>query len=197
MKACHTIVAIAFVALASGCTSVIIPPVDPEDPVSVFVLDHGRHSSLVLPDEDGGSIRYSYGDWDYYALNRTGLGSGLRALLWPTPAALGRQRLTEAADADNMHRLLRVTVVQSHELKVATAAVRKLRDELGSRFEAAADSLHYSAAYDVYFVHHAEPYTFGYNSNRMVARWLEQLGCTVIGRPVLSNWRIDREASPG
>lgn len=182
-------------ALLTACTSVIIPPDNPQEPVSVFVLDHGRHSSLVLPGEDGRAVRYSYGDWEYYALNRTGLGSGLRALLWPTRAALGRQHLVASADVAGLVTQLRLEVVESFELKVEMAAMRHLQQELGDLFDGATDSLHYSSTYDVNFVLHPEPYTINYNSNRMVARWLGQLGCTVVGRPVLSKWRIQGETA--
>jgi hypothetical protein len=180
------------VLLLTACTSVIVPPEHVADPVSVFVLDHGRHSSLVLPSDAGGAVRYSYGDWEYYALNQTGLGSGLRALLWPTPAALGQQLLAGQIDADSVARQLRIGVLESFEVKVERAAVRQLQLELGGIFDGARETLHYSAAYDVHFVHHPEPYTINYNSNRMVGRWLQQLGCTITGRPVLSNWRIKR-----
>lgn len=180
------------VLLLTACTSVIVPPEHVRDPVSVFVLDHGRHSSLVLPSDAGGAVRYSYGDWEYYALNQTGLGSGLRALLWPTPAALGQQLLAGQIDADSVARQLRIGVLESFEVKVERAAVRQLQLELAGIFDGARETLHYSAAYDVHFVHHPEPYTINYNSNRMVGRWLQQLGCTITGRPVLSNWRIKR-----
>ncbi|HRP74080.1 MAG TPA: hypothetical protein PK725_00885 [Rhodocyclaceae bacterium] len=180
------------VLLLTACTSVIVPPEHVRDPVSVFVLDHGRHSSLVLPSDAGGAVRYSYGDWEYYALNQPGLGSGLRALLWPTPAALGQQLLAGQIDADSVVRQLRIGVLESFEVKVERAAVRQLQLELAGIFDGARETLHYSAAYDVHFVHHPEPYTINYNSNRMVGRWLQQLGCTITGRPVLSNWRIKR-----
>lgn len=178
--------------LVTACTSVIVPPDEVRDPVNVLVLHHGRHSSLVLPSEAGGAVRYSYGDWQYYALNRTGLGSGLRALLWPTPAALGQQLLAGPVDADSIARQLRIPVLESFEVMVERAAVRKLQLELAGIFDGARETLHYSGAYDVYFVHHPEPYTINYNSNRMVGRWLQQLGCTIIGHPVVSNWQVRR-----
>ena len=48
----------------SGCAMTFRPPVYPENPVTVVVLDHGRHSSLVLPRGDGGSVEYAYGEWE-------------------------------------------------------------------------------------------------------------------------------------
>lgn len=176
----------------SACTTVIIPPRDLIEPTSVFVLDHGRHSSLVLPANGDAAVRYSYGDWDYYVLRQTDLRSGLRALLQATPSALGQQMLAGPLEADAIRRQLRVEVVASYEVKVEAAAARRLREELGELFDRAARAAYYSEDFDVYFVPHPEPYTLTNNSNHMVKRWLEKLGSEVSGNPVLSNWHVRR-----
>lgn len=174
-----------------ACTTVIVPPPDPGAPVSVFVLDHGYHASLVLPLEAGGAVRYSYGDWDYYALGRTGLRSGLRALLWHTPAALARQWIAGPLERAAIRRQVSVAVVSMHEVRVEAAAARQLGDELDEVFTLGAPTQHYDGLYDMYFVRHATPYTLAHNSNHMVKRWLERLGCDVSGAAVLSAWRLE------
>ncbi len=182
--------ALAVAALA-GCTSVIVPPADPAEPVRVLVLDHGRHSSLVLPAPDGGAVRYSYGDWDYYVLEQTDLASGLHALVRPSAAALGRQALPGPVQADAIRSQLRVQVVEALEVVVAAEATRRLYGELEALFaEGRARALHHNATIDVYFVPHPLDYTLAHNSNLVVGQWLEALGCTVRGRPLLSNWRV-------
>ena len=45
---------------------------------------------MQVPD---GMIRYSCGDWDWYALRQTGLLERSAAILWPSQAALGRKQL--------------------------------------------------------------------------------------------------------
>lgn len=197
LRALQTLLMCVALGWLSGCATLIIPPFEPADPVSVFVLDHGRHSSLLLPTNDGTAVRYSYGDWDYYVLRQTGLFSALRALLTPSPGALGQQRLAGPPEAGVIGRQLRVEVLALHEIKVDSASVDDLRDELGELFAAAQDPRHYSNVFDVHFVRHPEPYTLANNSNRMVKRWLEQLGCEVRGRPLLSNWRLRQPPNGG
>lgn len=188
---CRVVGACALLLLfLGGCTAVVIPPDKPSEPVSVFLLDHGRHASLVVPHAHGGSVRYSYGDWDYYALRRTSIAHGLRALLWPSPAALGRQRLESASDLDGIHAQLSVEVVEALEIEVAGDAARSLHVELETLFEEARATQHYNAAYDLHLVRHPVPYTLAHNSNLVVAHWLERMGCTVEGRPVLSRWSL-------
>lgn len=68
------------------------PPQRVVEPVLVGVLDHDRHSGLIVQVPDG-MIRYSCGDWDWYALRQTGLLERSAAILWPSQAALGRKQL--------------------------------------------------------------------------------------------------------
>ncbi len=76
----------------SGCGATVYPPPDVAAPSQVGVLDHGQHSSLILQIPDG-MVRYSYGDWKWYALRQTGPAEGIAALFWPTQAGLGRKQL--------------------------------------------------------------------------------------------------------
>lgn len=186
------IVALAmFALLGSGCARVtVVAPTPPESPVAVFLLDHGRHSSLVLPIGQGGMVRYSYGDWEFYALRRTGLSTALAALLGPTQAALGRKQLAGPLTEAAVRRQLRIGIEYVFEISVELAAALQLQAQLETLFEAGRAGLIYSAEMDVEFVPHPVPYTLGHNSNRVVGEWLEALGCTVEGRALWSRWRV-------
>ena len=60
------VVILLLMATLSGCgTTLIVPPDKPRDPAPVFVLDHGRHTSLVLSAANGTLHRYAYGDLAY------------------------------------------------------------------------------------------------------------------------------------
>jgi hypothetical protein len=45
-------------ALEAGCANPVRPSEVEGDPVAVALIDPGHHSSLVLPDPDGGSTVY-------------------------------------------------------------------------------------------------------------------------------------------
>lgn len=186
--------AVLAIALLAGCTTRLVPPADPADPVLVFLFDHGRHASLVLPDGDGGLVRYAYGDWAYYARHRTGARHGLRALLWPTPAALGRRFLPGPAARWRVRRSVAVVIRELHGLTVPAARVAELRQRLGQRFAAAPGPRHANRLYDLRFVRLEETYWLGDNSNQRVAAWLAELGVTVSGGGWRSAWTVARPA---
>ena len=173
----------------SACATTIVPPESVERPQAVFVLDHGRHSSLVLPHPDG-FVRYAYGDWGWYAEVDTGAAQAIRAALWPTRAGLGR-RLTEgAATREGVLEGLRVGTEDVHEVRVETDRVTTLRGSLEARHREHASTARYNAAYDLAFVEHPEPYAAWNNSNHKVAEWLQRLGCSIKGSAFWAWWAV-------
>src|SRR5512134_163902 len=176
--------------LLAGCATVVVAPAAPEEPVTVFLLDHGGHASLVLPAGKGRLVRYAYGDFRWYALDQTGLGSGLAALVGGTPAALGRGELQGPPEAQAVRAQVREGIQQLYELRVARAASERLRAELDRLHAANRATLVYSATYELEFVRHPTPYSAEHNSNLVMAGWLEALGCEVQGAGLITNWRV-------
>jgi hypothetical protein len=176
---------------AVACTNVIVPPRDPLQPRPVFVLDHGRHASLVLPAEDSLLVRFAYGDWTYYAKAETGASEASAAVLLPTTAALGRRALVEPATEEGVRSALRVGVERVYEVIVDSARAGRLLEVLDSIFDADRENVIYNSGYDLEFVRHPRRYTIFRNSNWMVADWLRQLGCRVSGLLLFSKWKLD------
>lgn len=188
--------AAAAALLLGGCTAVIVPPATPERPVCAAVLDHGRHSSLLIERPESGLVRYSYGDWEWYALGRTGSYQGSAALLWPTQGALGRRDLPGPATREAVTKQVRVGTEDAVWFAVEADAARRLATELDGIFEANAETRIYNPSADLEFVHHPDSYTLTNNSNRRVARWVAALGATVEGSTLLSDWALRQDETP-
>ena len=82
-----------------------------------------------------------------------------------------------------------------YELRVPRAASERLRAELDGIYAANRATLVYSATYDLEFVRHPVPYSADHNSNVVMARWLEALGCKVEGAALITNWRVKTPAA--
>lgn len=177
-------------AVATGRSATVIAPANPIEPVTAFLLDHGRTSSLVLPTADGNMVRYVYGDWNWYALRNTGFFDGLRALFWRTQGALGRRELSGPADAAILRQGIKADIIQELlEVSVARAAVERLRSRLDQEHRAGAQ-VALVESLDLEFVPHPRRYSYFHNSNHAVAAWLRELGCETDGPAFHSRWRI-------
>ncbi|QBQ55343.1 hypothetical protein [Nitrosococcus wardiae] len=178
--------------LLGGCANYVIPPKALEEQRRVFLLDHGRHPSLVLSRADSRLVRYAYGDWDYYARGKTGFLQGAAALLKPTTAALGRRELPGPPSAPAIRYQVKEGIESILMILVEADAVEQLQAALEAIYSENLNSLIYNADYDMEFVKHPQPYTLGHNSNQVMAKWLEELGCEVRGWNLSSHWRLQR-----
>lgn len=190
MRACLVLPWIVLLTIA--CTpAVIAPPPAPEDPRPVFLLDHGRHPSLVLPLGDTATVRYAYGEWRWYAERKTGVLRAFPAVWWPTPAALGRRVLAVPPDSAALHGALGVGVEHLYAFEAAADRVARLRARLDSLFSLGRrDTLIHNRVYDLDFAPHPDAYWGLHNSNQVVAAWLQELGFRVEGPVLFSRWRI-------
>src|SRR4051812_19057915 len=98
----RTSVLIAMLMLLSlfqtGCATKVIPPGRPNDPVTVYLTDYGRHSSVIVPSIKGhGYDEWSFGDWEFFALGHTQWWIAIRAMLHSPQATLGRRHIDDAA----------------------------------------------------------------------------------------------------
>ncbi|MEX0887415.1 MAG: hypothetical protein WD009_13350, partial [Phycisphaeraceae bacterium] len=124
------VVVALLVALPLGCTTVVRAPEQVAEPTVVYILDHGRTPTLVLPAWDEGFTRWAYGDWRYYAEGRANVSTGAAALLWPTQGALGRMEHAGPATPAGIEAQVDVSIDEMHAVRVERDAVRRLRAEL-------------------------------------------------------------------
>ncbi|HXH53706.1 MAG TPA: hypothetical protein VNH53_09815 [Sphingomicrobium sp.] len=171
-----------------GCQHVIEPPATVSDPVRVFVVDYGRHASLALPTEAGaGLVEWSWGDWNWYALERTGVGQGLQALFASPRSTLARRELAPAQDAPELAASVAAQEVLA--LDVEREKARALLRQLEARWLRRSDQAVTHPSGRV-FVPDDARYSLANNSVHELARWLEALGAKVSGSGVTANFRI-------
>jgi hypothetical protein len=181
--------------ILGGCSTTVIPPAKLDEPALVFLLDHGRHSTLVLSTPEDGLVRYAYGDWRFYAERLTGPGHAVAALLWNTPGALGRREMAGPATAAGVRAQVPLVITSLYVIAVERGRIDALRAELDAIFDAAAEPRD-TPEVDLVFVPHPRDYNLRHNSTTVVAGWLEQLGCEIKGPAILARWRV-MEPSPG
>jgi hypothetical protein len=183
---------LAVVALIAplACTTTIIPPASPRQPEKIYLLDHGRTSSLLLPVERDGMIRYAYGDWNYYALANNGLLDGLAALFWPTQGTLGRMQYADLHDEAAVQKHFAKDTEKIHAVIVDHGDVRRLHDRLEMLYQNNLATLVVNRPYNLNFVHHPQKYSYLHNSNYLTANWLRDLGCRVRRHPINARWRV-------
>jgi hypothetical protein len=175
--------------LQTGCATVVIPPERVDTPATVYIVDHGRHASLLLPKEEDGFVEYAYGDWRFFALNEKDLVTGFTALAFPTTSAFGRGFY----DADALHDDLVLDTLRAESvdpLEVEHEAVIDLASRLNQRFEKNKDTMVVNDVNGLTLVKEDSAYHVFNNSNQVVARWLRQLGCHVKGPVLLANFRV-------
>jgi hypothetical protein len=176
----------------TGCGGArITPPACPADPASVFVADYGRHSSLILPSPvDGKLHEYTFGDFDWFALNRNAWHDALDALFCSDGAALGWRTLDPADDAESLARSTSAPRVL--QLQVARDRASRLLEKIDARYRRHLPSQVFNPLMSLHFVRDDERYSWGNNCNHVTARWLEALGCTLRGSRMTSHFRLDR-----
>lgn len=181
-------VLILSLACAAGCTTTIRPPAAPKDPVVVVLVDYGHHSSLILPASGGGWVEFAFGEWDYFALNKTDLCTGMIALCCPNQGTLGRRA---HAKGDAAELLSRVRAEGLFPLTVSRERVDGLRCRLEERYHRHLETSIYSPVHDLTFVKDDETYICWNNCNHVVAAWLEELGCEVSGWACFSDFQVE------
>jgi hypothetical protein len=172
----------------TGCSGTIHPPAAASDPVTVYVADYGRHSSLVLPTNNGGYVEWAFGDWDWFALGHTKWYDAMHALIWSPQSTLGRRVLGPQTNDEALCNALNAERVLPIEVPADCAAA--LMDQLDLRYlKHASTQIHSDYSY-MDHVKDAEFYNGLHNCNHITVRWLRALGCRVDGFGFLSAFRV-------
>lgn len=186
---CRHLIAATALLLLGGCAASLEGPDEVVQARVVQLLEHGRHSSLLLTAADDSRVRYAYGDWAWYVEEKTGAAAGARALLRDSPAGFGRQRLGPAQPGRSLASEVGIGIQTVYRFEISAQRVDSLISKLDRQFDTG-DTPYYSEARQLSFVPHPRPYRLSYNSNHMVADWLRELGVEVEGNPAIGRWRL-------
>jgi hypothetical protein len=173
-----------------GCATHVIPPAHPQQPVTVYLSDYGRHSSIFLPGAEGHFFEYAFGDWDFFARGHTGWWIGLRALLHSPQATLGRRELIMPPDVREDEIKSKLECKRVMRLTVSRARADALLMDLDNRFRRAAPQPLYSSYSQLYHVRDDEHYWGLHNCNHVTANWLRRLGCEIRGTAITSQFYV-------
>lgn len=187
--------ALLLVAGTAGCVNRIRPPKNVADPVIVYVADHGKHSSLLLPDGDvlpaaDGYVQYGFGDWVAFVENDNSMRSYLRAAFISARSALGRE-VHETTDPAQLRR--RVAARRLEPVTVERSAANALRTDLERHWHARAAQAVDNRNVRMILVPYHGPnarYSLWNHCNHTTARWLRRLDCTVWRMAMFSSFRV-------
>ncbi|MFW5887569.1 MAG: hypothetical protein ACOCUH_02105 [Bacteriovoracia bacterium] len=172
----------------SCSTKITCPQISNENTSKIALLDHGKHSSLIIEDSDK-MVRYAYGDWEYYALGKPSFWNGVKALFWSTQAGLGKKILQGPVSETNIKTELKVLVDGIYIFDVETTKTKTLLKNLDKLHQTHKHNIHYNQKYDLNFVRLPESYWLFNNSNQKTAWWIESLGCRAKGLALVSIWQ--------
>lgn len=178
------------VPVLTACATRVTAPDLVTEPRTVAVLEHGWHTSLMLTKVDHTRVRYAFGDWRWYAEEKEGFWSGVRALALPSRSAFGRQALPPEQPGERLDHVIGTGIAKMHVFAVEAGQVDALVNRLEGLHRSGQASAFDNRTYNLVFVPHPQSYHFFVNSNHMVAQWLRDLGVDVRYTSAIGGWRL-------
>ena len=174
----------------TGCgTYRITPPVVVLTPTTVYVVDLGNTSKLILPRFENGGLsgfdEFGFGDWEFYAKGNTSPIYAPFALLVPTGGTLTKReyRHDPAVWLDGSSEAL-------HPIQVERRAATDLQNRLAERFAAGSQTQLGDPEMGLSFVRDPDNYWLFHQSSSVVAGWLRELGCRVTGWTLVADFSV-------
>lgn len=162
-----------------GCTTNVHPPAALTEPTTVWIVDYGRHASLLLPQNSSRLVEFEYGEWRWFALDETQWWRAAWVNLVPCQGALARRDISAPATDELLRERLKARSLIA--LQVEGPRMSQLRERLEARFEAGAATMIHNTRYELDFVKDPSHYWAWHNCHTVVRGWLRELGCRVEG----------------
>lgn len=178
----------------------ITPPANVNDPVTIFVADHGIHTSLILPRADGQLAQFSYSRFDWAALDYDQWYRSLGAIMVPGPGTVGTRDFPGPPTIENLTHQFELTnnhppVQAIYPVDVSAARRDAVLASLEARWAEHQDTMVVNSKRGLRFVKDSTSYSLFHNCNHEVAQWLRDLGCEVSGAGMTAD--VDVRPTPG
>ena len=182
----------------AGCAGSgrVYPPVHPSDPVTVYLTDYGRHSTLMFPAGPSRLVEYEWGDWIWMAYNQRDMSSASRAMVLSGCSAFSRRFIEPAKPTAAAVRSAIYDEAQVTALLVDRPTAETLRRTLDDRFLRDANTLIFNPVDGCCMARDPAHYSVFYNCNHLTAEWLRELGCRVEGDTTLSKFEVVASPDP-
>ena len=182
------LILITLVFASAGCATTVVPPRDVRNPVTVYVTDYGRHSSILMPIDETILIEYAFGDFDFFALEHWRWWDMMRVAIYSKRSTLGRRVVAMQPDAASLRDEL--GLVNAQAIVVEQERVLALERKLDERFIARLDTQVFGPTTELWFVQDPRHYRVLKNCNAQTADWLRELGCEIRGSAFTSNFKV-------
>ena len=187
--------ALLCVGMFSACTARVLPPKKVDTPVRVWLLQFPIHPSLVLESEPGTMVMYEFGEWDWFAEQKTHWSRVFTVFLWPTPGSLSRRSVSLADGSGDAITSREVRLAffadQAWAIDVEQELATQLRQRLEERYAQASATALYRADLDTWFVKDPDHYHALRTCHEAMTAWLRELDCSVRGLLWTLRWRVD------
>lgn len=192
MVASLALVSWCVIALGGCATTIVLPEVDPTIAHATYLVDYGRHASLVLPRGDAepdAYFEYNYGEFQWYAHNQSGVFNVLGTLFIPTTGTLGRRDVFLGSDDAALHVFDAEKIVR---IDVDPDRLAALRAALALRYEKTPEPDRvFNPTFGLTFVPDERAYWLGHTCNHEMAGWLKALGCEIRGPVMWADFKVE------
>lgn len=152
-----------------------------------MLVDYGKHSSLIIPDLKGGHLEYAFGEWNYFAREKTQWYRLPTVLLLPTASTLAKGEYPNQAALD---RHLNRFVTEIFPLATEQSKLEDFKKYVQGIYESGLES-HYRKDLEFNFVKLPNlSYSLLRNCNSVMISWLKKLGVTHQGLGLTSKWSV-------
>ena len=176
----------------AGCTTAIVPPPKAAHPATVYVTNYGRHSSLLLPEDNDHWVEYAFGDWEWFAQWHKSSSGVFRAFFFSKYSCLGRReiKLAGATTQSDDAVAQRIGSKVCESVLVPRDRADTLRTQLDDLHHAHIDTVIFNPNVRLWFVKYRGGYWLFHNCNQETADWLRSLGCQIHGTAMFSTFRV-------